>query len=105
MTRTHENTEKHLLSHGAHGWALALIIDVVENLRRQETKLPAVPLFPPSPDLPICNIISEGWPPAALYPITLPCPGMSTEEHSPTVDMHTSTGDRSQTDTEHSHTL
>lgn len=41
--RTHENTVMGLLSCSAHGWAVALIIDVVENLRRQETKLPAVP--------------------------------------------------------------
>lgn len=41
--RTHENTVMRLLSRSAHGWAVALIIDVVENLRRQETKLPAVP--------------------------------------------------------------
>lgn len=56
--RTHENTVMRLLSRSAHGWAVALIIDVVENLRRQETKLPAVP--------PHYDIISEGWPTAAV---------------------------------------
>ena len=60
--RTHENTVMRPLSRGAHGWAVALIIDVVENLCRQETKLPAVP--------PHYDIISEGWPTAAVYPIT-----------------------------------
>lgn len=47
-----------LLSCSAHGWAVALIIDVVENLCRQEMKLPAVP--------PHYDIISEGWPTAAV---------------------------------------
>lgn len=55
-----------LLSCSAHGWAVALIIDVVENLRRQETKLPAVP--------PHYDIISEGWPTAAAYRITRAAP-------------------------------
>lgn len=55
-----------LLSRSAHGWAVALIIDVVENLRRQETKLPAVP--------PHYDIISEGWLTAAVYRITRAAP-------------------------------
>lgn len=64
--RTHENTVMRLLSRSAHGWAVALIIDVVENLCRQETMLPAVP--------PHYDIISEGWPTAAVYPITRAAP-------------------------------
>ncbi|KAK5900619.1 hypothetical protein CgunFtcFv8_025565 [Champsocephalus gunnari] len=72
-----------LLSRSAHGWAEALIIDVVENVRRQETKLPAVP--------PHYDIISEGWRPAAAYPITEPSAGMSRGELGPTVDKHSYT--------------
>lgn len=64
--RTHEKTVMRPLSRGAHGWAVALIIDVVGNLCRQETKLPAVP--------PHYDIISEGWPTAAVYPITRAAP-------------------------------
>lgn len=44
------------LSRGARGSAVPLIIDVAGNLRRQETKLPAVP--------PHYDIIREGWPTA-----------------------------------------
>lgn len=51
-----------LLSHSAHGSAVALTIDVAENSGRQETKLPAVP--------PHYDIITEGWPAAAADPIT-----------------------------------
>lgn len=76
-----------LLSRSAHGWAEALIIDVVENVRRQETKLPAVP--------PIMTI-SEGWRPAAAYPITEPSAGMSRGELGPTVDKHSYTCIRTQ---------
>lgn len=50
-----------LLSRGAHGWAVALIIDVVENLRRQKNEAASCPLH--------YDIISEGWPTAAVYPI------------------------------------
>lgn len=73
------------LSRGAHGWAVALIIDVVGNLCRQETKLPAVP--------PHYDIISEGWPTAAVYPITRAAPWHAqrrapvpqwTRSHTPT---------------------
>lgn len=45
-----------LLSRGARGSAVPLIIDVVGNLCRQETKLPAVPAH--------YDIIWEGWPTA-----------------------------------------
>lgn len=46
------------LSRGAHGLAVPLIIDVVGNLCRQETKLPAVPAH--------YDIIWEGWPTAGV---------------------------------------
>lgn len=83
--RTHEKTVMRPLSRGAHGWAVALIIDVVGNLCRQETKLPAVP--------PHYDIISEGWPTAAVYPITRAAPWHAqrrapvpqwTRSHTPT---------------------
>lgn len=62
------------LSRSAHSWAMARVIDVVENLCRQETKLPAVP--------PHYDIISEGWPTAAVYPITQVAPLACPEESS-----------------------
>lgn len=46
------------LSRGAHGFAVPLIIDVVGNLCRQETKLPAVSAH--------YDIIWEGWPTAGV---------------------------------------
>lgn len=89
------------LSRSAHGWAVALIIDVVENLRRQETKLPAVP--------PHYDIISEGWPTAAVYPITRAAPWLV---HYTYTCLHTRGGCKtensidthSQMDTSHRHT-
>lgn len=58
----HENTVIRLLSRCAHGSAVALTIDVAENLGRQETKLPAVP--------PHYDSITEGWPATAADLIT-----------------------------------
>lgn len=99
-----------LLSRSAHGWAVALIIDVVENLRRQETKLPAVP--------PIMTLSQKDGRQRQCILSPEPPPGMSRGELCPTVDMHTCTcihtsrgykmenhiDVHSQMDTSHTHT-
>lgn len=81
--RTHENTVMCLLSRSAHGWALVLIIDVVENLRRQETKLPAVP--------PIMTLSQKDGRQRQRILSPEPPLGMSVGELGPTAHTHTYT--------------
>lgn len=97
--RKYENTVIRLLSRGAHGWAVEVIIDVVENLRRQETKLPAVP--------PIMTLSHKDGRQRQCMLSPEPPPGMSKGKLSPTEAMHTCTHThtrRLQNGKKHTHT-